>query len=411
MKEKFSMLYLSSDRHPAKRVDVRVLFAEKLSARGHRIDFALQSEAECAKAYETDWLGCRVVVGRSDNGDTRLARLRKHIYSVMHDIASAWRMGGAGYDFIQLKDKYVSALMLVPMAKFYGARFIYWLSFPFPEESLVKAKEPDARYPLFYWLRGQIFDFLFYRFIAKKADFIFVQSEQMKRDLVGRGVPDGKMMPVPMGVALERFDACWAASRDELDSGEAPVVLYLGILARVRRMDFLIRVFAHVLEAVPGARLHLVGGGDDEKDIEILRREAERMNVADRLLITGWLPMEEAMRYVTQASVCVSPFFPTPILNSTSPTKLVEYMAMGKAVVANDHPEQRLVIEESGAGLCVPYEERAFADAIIELLRNPKRAAEMGRRGREYVERHRSYDRIADAVEKKYLELLNQKTE
>ncbi len=42
------------------------------------------------------------------------------------------------------------------------------------------------------------------------------------------------------------------------------------------------------------------------------------------------------------------------ILRAASPTKLVEYMAMGKAVVANDHPEQKRVIEESGAGYCVP---------------------------------------------------------
>jgi hypothetical protein len=40
-------------------------------------------------------------------------------------------------------------------------------------------------------------------------------------------------------------------------------------------------------------------------------------------------------------------------LNPASPTKLVEYMALGKAVVANDHPDQRMVLEQSGAGICV----------------------------------------------------------
>ena len=77
-------------------------------------------------------------------------------------------------------------------------------------------------------------------------------------------------------------------------------------------------------------------------------------------------------------------------------------MAMGRPVVANDHPEQKLVIDESGAGLCVSYEERAFSDAIERLLEQTEEAEEMGRRGRAYVERTRSYERIADMVEERY---------
>ncbi len=90
------------------------------------------------------------------------------------------------------------------------------------------------------------------------------------------------------------------------------------------------------------------------------------------MVFVGQLPQAQALRYVREADVCVSPFYPTAILQSTSPTKLVEYMAMGKAVVANDHPEQKRVIEESGAGYCVPYEEQPFADAIVKLLKDPR---------------------------------------
>jgi glycosyltransferase involved in cell wall biosynthesis len=75
-------------------------------------------------------------------------------------------------------------------------------------------------------------------------------------------------------------------------------------------------------------------------------------------------------------------------------------MAMGKAVVANDHPEQRLVIEQSRAGTCVPWSEQAFAAEIVRLLLSPSLRHEMGERGRDYAIRHRSYEVIADAVEK-----------
>jgi glycosyltransferase involved in cell wall biosynthesis len=80
---------------------------------------------------------------------------------------------------------------------------------------------------------------------------------------------------------------------------------------------------------------------------------------------------------------------------------------MGKAVVANDHPEQRLVIEESAAGYCVPYEEQAFAQATSALLRQPELARTLGARGREYAAKHRAYGIIADLVERKLLAIAN----
>jgi glycosyltransferase involved in cell wall biosynthesis len=87
------------------------------------------------------------------------------------------------------------------------------------------------------------------------------------------------------------------------------------------------------------------------------------------------------------------------VLNAGSPTKLIEYMALGKAVVANDQPEQRQVIAESQAGLCVPWDETAFAAAAVRLLRDPALCAEMGLRGRRYVERVRDYRAIASGVD------------
>ena len=104
---------------------------------------------------------------------------------------------------------------------------------------------------------------------------------------------------------------------------------------------------------------------DDE---QLLRREAERLGISRNVTITGWLPMPEAWQQVRRAALCVSPYLPVPILRSTSPTKLIEYMALGKPVVANDHPEQADVLRESGAGLVCGWNEQEFAAAIVELL-------------------------------------------
>ena len=91
----------------------------------------------------------------------------------------------------------------------------------------------------------------------------------------------------------------------------------------------------------------------------------------------------------------------------SSPIKLFEYMAMAKPAVANEEiPEQKEVLGESGAGILVPFTPEAFADAIIELLDNPERAAEMGQRGRQWVVKNRSYESLARQIEQGYFELV-----
>jgi glycosyltransferase involved in cell wall biosynthesis len=79
---------------------------------------------------------------------------------------------------------------------------------------------------------------------------------------------------------------------------------------------------------------------------------------------------------------------------------------MEKAVVANDHPEQLQVLNESLAGYCVPWDEDAFAAAIVRLLNDPAEAKKMGERGARYVAQRRAYGVIADVVEQELVKLV-----
>lgn len=403
--DQLRFLFVSSDRFPPFRVDVSVLFGKKMVERGHTIDWVLQSEESLQKACRKQWSGCRVMVGPTDNGTSMMSRARKNLYSMIHDLKMLRMLRKNRYDFILVKDKFFAALSALFLSSFHKIKFVYWLSYPFPEASLFEVKEGTARYPLIYRIRGHLLMFLLYRLILPFADHIFVQSEQMKKDIALRGIPEEKMTPVPMGVSTDEIPFFGYEPEGDTSNGRKKTVLYLGTLIKVRRMDFLVRAFEKVLRKGTDARLCFVGRGEDASDEQMLRDEAERLGIGDAVSITGFLPQQEAWQYVKGADVCVSPFYPTPILNSTSPTKLIEYMAMGKAVVANDHPEQSLVIAESKGGICVPYEELAFGEAIAHLLNHREEAEQMGVSGRKYVEKHRSYERIADLVENRLLQL------
>lgn len=402
---KFRLLVMSSDPYPPTRVDVSVLFGEELSGRGHKIDWILQSEADCSRPYIASWGGGQVWVAPSNHRRSLVGRLLKHAAGIWNDARIFSLLRGGRYDAIEVKDKFVGGVFAILAARLYHKRFVYWLSFPFPEFYLSKARDGLAPYPLLYRLRGMAFGFLLYRVLLPAADHVFVQSEQMRRDVAAKGIALSKLTAVPMGIKLDsRAALASPVSRSRIPAGQ-PCFMYLGALGRERRIDFLLRVLARVRAEVPDAKLYLVGRGESPEDEEFLQQEARRIGVAPAVAFVGQLPQHEALRYVQDADVCVSPFYPTPILNSTSPTKLVEYMAMGKAVVANTHPEQRLLIEQSGCGYCVPYEESAFAEAIVKLLRAPDLARAMGERGRRYVVENRSYAVIASGVEREMLRI------
>jgi glycosyltransferase involved in cell wall biosynthesis len=160
-----------------------------------------------------------------------------------------------------------------------------------------------------------------------------------------------------------------------------------------------------VLKRHPSARLVFIGKGEMPEDEELLISTARELGILETIDFRGHLPIRQAWEELRDADVGLSPYFPTPILNSTSPTKLIEYMAMGLPVVANDHPEQRLVISEAKCGYCVPWSEPSFADAICMVLDNPEQAVEMGRRGRAWVMQHRTNAVMASTIEESYLQM------
>jgi glycosyltransferase involved in cell wall biosynthesis len=359
----------------------------------------LLQAAEPTKSRKTQEYGSgSVCIGPHAEGQGVLGRARRILQGVWHDLRVFSQLSTNEYDAVVVKDKFVGALWALWATKRHNIPFVYWLSFPFPEAQRYTAKHGYARFPSINNFRGLVFDRLLYSFLLPACEFALVQSEQMKQDLCERGIDGDKLVPVPMGITQDLLDEA-----PRVEPAKRPTIAYLGTMVPVRHLDFVIRAFAIVLKKHPDARLLMIGGERDH--IEALRGVAVAEGVHQHVCFTGSLSQREALDLVASAHVCLSPFYPTPILNSTSPTKLVEYMALGKPVVANHHPEQTKVINDSDGGLCVDWDETDFAAAIDFLLEQPDVAREKGMKARAYAET-RSYSCIADHVEATFKERL-----
>ena len=114
----------------------------------------------------------------------------------------------------------------------------------------------------------------------------------------------------------------------------------------------------------------------------LARRQALGLEEAVRLVPN--VRPQMLMEILNQATIGISPNLRVPQQINGVHTKVFEYMAAGLPMVLSDLPHQVEVISHSGAGLVVPPEQpAAFAQAILNLVADPERAAAMGQRGRE----------------------------
>jgi glycosyltransferase involved in cell wall biosynthesis len=406
--DKLDILLVTSDSFPPFRPAAKAVFAEGLAARGHRIDWLMQAAEQTSSSGEQRFPGGTAYVAATNAGTTRWARFRRYVADVRNDCRVFGLLKRHRYSLVQIKDKYAGALLAIAAAKLHGVPVFYWLAYPHAEASLYAANIGVARYSVLYRLRGLLQRWLLYRVIMPACTHVFVQSEQMRLDVAREGIPLERTTAVPSSLNLRDLDRTEIMPATAPTQSEPPTIVYLGTLLRERQLDFLVRAHALVVAEMPTARLTFVGSGWMPDDEQLLRREAERLGIGDNVTITGWLPMPEAWQHVRRATLCVSPYLPVPILRSTSPTKLIEYMALGKPVVANDHPEQTDVLRQSGAGLVCGWNEREFAAAMLELLKDPARAAKMGTAGRRYVAEHRTHWAMVELVAGRYRQHLTE---
>ena len=279
-------LFVTADKYPPFRVDVRVLFVDELASRGHEIHWVMPSERP-RKRSGVESLGNGLAwVGASVAGNSRLAKAVRQLQIFLHDWRALALLVCNRYDFVQVKDKFIAGAILLLAAKLTGTRFVYWLAYPFPEAWLDEARSRMGRHPVVAWLRGHIARALLYRLILPRADLVFVQSAAMRDDLASKGVPATRMLPVPMGVSS---GVLASANGQRSPSIVSPSVLYLGSMLRVRRLEIIVRAFQQVVAAVPTASLCFVGG-EDQAGIESLREEARRLGIAEHVIFTGGLP-------------------------------------------------------------------------------------------------------------------------
>ena len=205
----------------------------------------------------------------------------------------------------------------------------------------------------------------------RAASLVVVVSEPLREQVLAQGVRPERILVAPNGVdvaALAEYrrdePAAW---RRRIGLPDAPTVGFIGTFGLWHG----VKLLPALVERVPGARWILIGDGGLLPEV---RSEIETRGVAERTLLTGVLEHDRALEMLACCDICVSPHVPNP--DGTpffgSPTKLFEYMGLGKAIVASDLDQIGQVIEHERSGLLVaPGDVEAAAAAVERLVADP----------------------------------------
>jgi glycosyltransferase involved in cell wall biosynthesis len=147
-------------------------------------------------------------------------------------------------------------------------------------------------------------------------------------------------------------------------------IAYVGAISKQDGVEGLAPVMARLCAPDSPARPHLtvIGAGDGREQLEA---ELTRHGVRDRVTLTGWVAAERVPELLAGADICVDPAPATDVNDRSTMTKIAEYLALGKPVVAYDLRETRYTVD--GAALLVPPGDvQAFTAAIARLARDPE---------------------------------------
>jgi glycosyltransferase involved in cell wall biosynthesis len=229
------------------------------------------------------------------------------------------------------------------------------------------------------------------RDVLRRAVAISAVSGEAARMAIEAGAAAGRVLVLPNAVDVRHLDAAVDGVRQNGNGAGAARLGWAGSFGPWHGSEMAVRALAQL---PPDVELVMVGDGDERAACESLSR---RLGVADRIEWTGALPHDAALRTLAQCDVLVSPH--TPLRDRPffgSPTKIFEYMALGRPIVASDLGQIGEILRDGvTARLVEPADVDDLVKAIVEVLRSPDRGRSLAESARRDAAANHTWDERA----------------
>ena len=230
------------------------------------------------------------------------------------------------------------------------------------------------------WARQQLFA-LEKRLYASAAHIVPL-SPDMSHYVTGLGIPEHKITTLLNGTDLDLAARATPLAVAELRRTQGlagrQVVLYAGTFGRANDMPTVIAAAEALVATDPGVVFLFLGHGYYE---QLVVAAATRW--PGRIRLVGGQPRHAVFSWFALADVAVVSFLSLPVLDTNSPAKLYDALAVGTPVVVTNNGWTKTLVAQHACGWYAPAGDAAALVARLRaILADPAGSAEAGNRGR-----------------------------
>lgn len=206
---------------------------------------------------------------------------------------------------------------------------------------------------------------------CKAMDMVIAPSAGMEKVLRELNV-DCKVEVIPNGVDLKPFQQAVPLPRSTFGFEEDDLLLvYTGRIAPEKNLPFLLKSFAGVIQAVPRARLLLVGGGTSQFEEEI-RTLAAELRIAHRVRFAGKIAYDQLPAYLAMCDI-----FVTASVTEVHPLSVIEAMGAGLPVMGVESVGVGDIVQDGVTGFLSTHDLPAYTAKLTRLCLDPGLRAQM----------------------------------
>jgi len=193
-------------------------------------------------------------------------------------------------------------------------------------------------------------------YILKKRLIYFYKVPEDKITVIQNGVDTSIFHPAKSGLKIRR----------KFGLSNYIVIGFCGALERWVRIDVLLKAFKKIKMEYKDTKLLIVGSGSKLDEWKLL---CKKLGVESDVILAGSVPYKKVPEYIATFDIAVSIFSKSLFTDVVSPLKLIEYMSMGKAVVADNLSGTREFIKNMENGvLFEPEDKKSLENAIRVIL-------------------------------------------
>jgi glycosyltransferase involved in cell wall biosynthesis len=249
------------------------------------------------------------------------------------------------------------------MPRLAGAKIILDLHDPMPELFITKYAIGPS-HPI---IRALIF---LEKCSIRLADLVLTPNLAFRDLFIARGCP-GHKIHVVMNSPLESI-FCSNHHDEEAkvaSSSERFVLMYHGLIAERHGVDTALKAIARVRAQIPPLVFEVYGNGDGF--VEDFLELRAKLQLTDIVNYHGYVPQEIIARQIPRIDVGIIPNKKTLFTNINFPTRIFEYLCMGKPVIVPRTKGIRDYFKEDALHFFEPGDVASLAETILQVYRNP----------------------------------------